>query len=209
MERKKLLMIAISIGSFLVGISGCVLLFLSSQVHSNVQDSYPTYTAFGEPDSQIVGRIESDNQRLEVTRNDGFTTIQIPEPFTAGVPLGSDLDTIVPSVQSTAQSNQPTTTVQPPSQSNQPTTIEYLYWVQVGSFSTQARAELVRANLKNVVSSEPTIEKIDINGTPYFRVRLGPYTNKGDADHWCETVRSIADFKGSLVWQVPRVASNK
>jgi DedD protein len=75
-----------------------------------------------------------------------------------------------------------------------------VFWVQAGSFSTRVRADGVRETLaaKGINS---VIENRDVNGQAYYRVRVGPYTSKNEADYWLSLIKSINGFEESQVWQ--------
>jgi DedD protein len=75
-----------------------------------------------------------------------------------------------------------------------------VFWVQTGSFSTKVRADGVRETLaaKGINS---VIENRDLNGQAYYRVRVGPYTSKNEADYWLSLIKSINGFEESQVWQ--------
>jgi DedD protein len=73
------------------------------------------------------------------------------------------------------------------------------YWVQTGSFSTQIRAE----GAKEMLSSKgivPIIENRDVDGKTFFRVRVGPYTSRNEADYWLSLIKSINGFEDSQIW---------
>jgi DedD protein len=74
------------------------------------------------------------------------------------------------------------------------------YWVQAGSFSTLSRAEGVKSTLLDKGFTS-IIENRTIDGTMYYRVRIGPYTSKNEADYWLALVQTINGFEQSQVWQ--------
>ena len=76
------------------------------------------------------------------------------------------------------------------------------FWVQTGSFSTIARAELVKENLstRGITS---LIENRDIDGRTFYRVRVGPYTSYNEASYWLSLIQSIDGFQDSQIWQTP------
>jgi DedD protein len=76
------------------------------------------------------------------------------------------------------------------------------FWVQTGSFSTVARAETA----KNTLASKgitALIENRSVEGQDFFRVRVGPYASKNEADYWRELIKVINGFEESLVLQSP------
>jgi DedD protein len=74
--------------------------------------------------------------------------------------------------------------------------------VQTGSFSTIARAEAVKDTLsaKGIAS---LVENREVQGKAYFRVRVGPYVSKNEADYWLALIKSINGFEESLVFKTP------
>ncbi|GHT82554.1 hypothetical protein FACS1894137_01680 [Spirochaetia bacterium] len=76
------------------------------------------------------------------------------------------------------------------------------FWVQTGSFSTVARAEAAKDTLasKGITA---LIENRDVEGKTFFRVRVGPYTTKNEADYWRELIKAINGFEESQVWKSP------
>ena len=77
------------------------------------------------------------------------------------------------------------------------------YWIQTGAFSAMVRAEDAREVLANngLVS---IIENRVVNGSTFYRVRLGPYTSEREANHWLAIVKSIDGFGESQVRQTVR-----
>jgi cell division septation protein DedD len=93
-------------------------------------------------------------------------------------------------------STQTTASVQSPQTTTQPKISTY--WVQVGSYSTKSRADGVKESLaaKGMLS---IIQDTEVNGTLYFRVRIGPYTSQSEANYWLSLLKAIAEFKDSRV----------
>ena len=72
------------------------------------------------------------------------------------------------------------------------------YWVQTGAFSTIASAEGVKETLasRGITS---IIEDGNVNGRTLFRVRVGPYTSRNEANYWLALIKSIDGFEESQV----------
>ena len=70
------------------------------------------------------------------------------------------------------------------------------YWVQVSSYAATKNADEARAELdKNQIPCEMfTFTK---DGKLYYRVRVGPYTTKKEAEYWKQRIDSIDMFKGA------------
>jgi DedD protein len=74
------------------------------------------------------------------------------------------------------------------------------YWVQVGAFSTQIRAEDVKETLKTK-SLGAVIETHNVQGKDFYRVRVGPWTAQEEADYWLAVIKGIDGFEESQIWQ--------
>ena len=72
------------------------------------------------------------------------------------------------------------------------------FWIQAASFTSRSRAEdLQRSLVERGLSSIITVKEID--GTPYFRVRIGPYNAKNEADGWLTRIRQMAGCEEAYV----------
>ncbi|OQY36377.1 MAG: hypothetical protein B6229_10255 [Spirochaetaceae bacterium 4572_7] len=72
------------------------------------------------------------------------------------------------------------------------------YWIQVGSFSSSASASKSVEVLKSKGLSSRIVLKT-VNGKSVYRVRIGAYESKGEADKFCDEVKKIAEYSGSYV----------
>jgi len=80
-------------------------------------------------------------------------------------------------------------------------TIRNEYWIQAASLSSRTRAEDLQTRLKaSALSAIITIHEID--GTPWYRVRIGPYQNKTEADGWVSRIRSMPGCEEAYVSMV-------
>ena len=74
------------------------------------------------------------------------------------------------------------------------------YWIQAGSYSSKKNAEEAR----NALSAEKIASEIftftDANGTLFYRVRIGPYTTKSEAEYWQSRVAMIEKFSGTKTY---------
>ena len=74
------------------------------------------------------------------------------------------------------------------------------YWIQAGSYSSKKNAEEAR----NALSAEKIASEIftftDANGTLFYRVRIGPYTTKSEAEYWQSRVALIEKFSGTKTY---------
>ncbi len=75
------------------------------------------------------------------------------------------------------------------------------YWIQTGSFSGKLNAEKARDTLKARYLNAEIFTKA-VSGSTAYRVRVGPYAKKSEADYWLSVVREIAGFSDSYVSEV-------
>ena len=256
MEQKKLLLVAISVGVFLVIAIGAAVLVFGSGGSSSVMASTrvispgtpavqepqvnlypavvhtPAYAAPAEnPPDPVAGTAQGAAQQPQVNppvvnqgkdteaAGDSSVVINVTRPSTAAVP---DVPPVVKQVNqpvpkttapaSPAPASKPASssaqTAPAPKSSPAPAAqpapskpapkINDDFWVQTGSFSTITRAEGVKDTLaaKGITS---IIENRVLDSTTYYRVRVGPYTSKNEADYWLGLIRSINGFENSLV----------
>lgn len=72
------------------------------------------------------------------------------------------------------------------------------FWIQVGSFSTSSQAKKSVEALKEKGLSSRMVLK-NVNGKSVYRVRIGAYESKGEADKFCNEVKKIAGYEDSYV----------
>ncbi len=72
------------------------------------------------------------------------------------------------------------------------------YWIQVISSPSRDRVEQARVRLQEQ-NLGSRITSIDHNNTTFFRLRVGPYTNKAEAEKFLEWVRAVEGFEESYI----------
>lgn len=71
------------------------------------------------------------------------------------------------------------------------------YWVQTASFANKNGADAARSVLdENKIPADVFTYK-DGKGKVFYRVRIGPYVTKSEAEYWRTRVAQISDFKSS------------
>ena len=55
-------------------------------------------------------------------------------------------------------------------------------WIQAGAFTIRDNAENLRARLDRASVGNVRIETAEVNGTQFYKVRLGPVANTAEAD---------------------------
>ena len=71
------------------------------------------------------------------------------------------------------------------------------YWVQVAAYSSKKAAETARSALdENKIQSDIFTYK-DNKDKLFYRVRVGPYTTKSEAEYWKSRILKISEFEKS------------
>jgi DedD protein len=78
-----------------------------------------------------------------------------------------------------------------------------VYWIQAASFKSRSSAEATVAALgeKGVTSR---IQVSDQSGQAYFRVRVGPYTSRGEAEKFLGWIKGVKGLEQSYIAVVSR-----
>ncbi len=72
------------------------------------------------------------------------------------------------------------------------------YWIQVGSFTERNVAGGVKENLASRGIGS-TISTTQVEDTVYYRVRVGHFPNKEEAETFCRKLQGVSGFEGSYV----------
>ena len=75
------------------------------------------------------------------------------------------------------------------------------YWIQAGSYSSKSRAESSSKVLSDKGFSNLITIKT-VNGADYFRVRMGPYSSRGEAEKFLSWVKNIDTYGKSYISEV-------
>jgi cell division protein FtsN len=75
------------------------------------------------------------------------------------------------------------------------------YWIQTGSFSSAARADEVSRRLEEKGLAARTTTR-DLNGKTHFRVRVGPYASKAEAEKFLDWIQELKGFETSYISMV-------
>ena len=71
------------------------------------------------------------------------------------------------------------------------------YWVQVASYSNKKGAENARSILDENKIPSDIFTYTDTKNNLFYRVRIGPYTTKSEAEYWKARIEQIDFFKNS------------
>jgi cell division protein FtsN len=69
------------------------------------------------------------------------------------------------------------------------------YWIQAASFTSKKNADSVRVMLAENRMPGEVFTHTDTAGTVFYRVRVGPYPNKSEAEYWQGQLRSLKNFE--------------
>lgn len=72
------------------------------------------------------------------------------------------------------------------------------YWIQAGSFSSASRADEVGRVLEAQGLAAKTSTR-DLNGKTHFRVRVGPYASRAEAEKFLGWIRELKGFEESYI----------
>jgi DedD protein len=210
MEKKKLLIVAVSLGVVLVIlIGGAILLFRPGTGFNSEASNNPGNSRLTSGNSTGNESLEYQNppaappvQENHITNNDSSdlildgngdtsqTKINIPKPSTAAVP----------DVKPAAKPKETRPASAPEKSASAPKKAYKDYWVQAGSYSTRDRADGVKTSLSTKGISA-IVSNQEINGSTFYRVRIGPCTSQNEADYWLAMVKSIDGFQDSQIWE--------
>ena len=128
----------------------------------------------------------------------GNTVISVPKPAVAAVPNIAPAAKPVVAKPEAAPAKPQTAPAKSVPEAPKKTFQDY--WVQAGSFSTRERADGVK-NTLGAKGLTAIVTNQEINGSTYYRVRVGPYTSRNEADYWLAMVKSIDGFQESQIWE--------
>lgn len=75
------------------------------------------------------------------------------------------------------------------------------YWIQAGSYTSRTRADEVKQELSEKgIASVVTTKAVD--GADYYRVRIGPYGSKAEAEKFLGWIQGVSGFESSYISMV-------
>ena len=225
MEQKKILWILLSVTLFLfiISIAGVVWFYPGrvADVGTNKIDSNPV-KASADLDPVEWVRQGQDFPGLESPssnnpgKEDGFSIVygetdsgetsvdlsvsdKVVEPVTVSVPSVIEKPEQKPVVKQEAVKVETKTVA---AAAPAPRKINVLeYWIQAGSYSSKSRAE----SSSKVLSDKGFANLITIktvNSNDFFRVRMGPYSSRGEAEKFLAWVKKIDSYDKSYISEV-------
>jgi len=233
MEKKKLLLVAVSVGVFLVIVVSAAILVFSpppgvSATPTSTNNAGQNWFASGAAREPAKDKEDLDAKISSLTQQcqENYLNLYGDSGLVpaAGTTAETPKDTPkVITVQPPSASGVPDVQVKPPAQPKpaakpaapaKPAVAEKPkaapvaeakkthrdFWVQVGSFTSRERADGVK-NTLDTKGLSAIITNQDIEGITRYRVRVGPYTSRNEADYWLAMIKSIDGFNESQIWQ--------
>ena len=212
MEQQKLLWIIFAVATgFLVVVAAAFVLFVPP---AETPAAEPTTASVESEGFDVTDYLKNgeDSLALEDEGETGETSFVIgiedseadasaaaEQPKQSGAAAGETVIAAEKSAESaTTQAPAPAT----PAPRPQPKKVRVTeYWIQAGSFSQRSSAELARENLKSREFDSVIFTKT-VDGTEFFRVRIGPYRYRAEAEKFLEYVKNIDTFEQSQIYEV-------
>lgn len=152
------------------------------------------YVGTTEPKKESAAVAEKTEKATSVKQTETKVSTPVKTTTTKTTTTAKTSSTTTKTTSSTTASTKPATSTT----TEKPVT---RYWVQVASYTNKKTAENSRAILSDSKINSDIYTYQDENGKLYYRVRVGPYTTKSEAEYWMAKIAQISDFSkaGSYV----------
>lgn len=157
----------------------------------------PATTTFTTTGSQDGNTTSSTLSTTVTPSSPATTTVQITQnSYSTQQPSPVTVITPKPVVQQPKRTTAASETKQ--QSAKKPSTPQKNFWVQVGSFNKKSGADTTRQSLSaQGIQSEIFTYTAD-NGSTGFRVRVGPYQTRSEAEYWMKLVEEKTGTKGFI-----------
>jgi DedD protein len=78
-----------------------------------------------------------------------------------------------------------------------------VFWIQTASFRSRTGAEAMAADLGDK-GIPGRLQVSDVGGKPFYRVRVGPYTNRDEAEKFLSWIKGVDGLENSYISVVAR-----
>ena len=152
------------------------------------------YVGTTEPKKESAAVAEKSEKATSVKQTETKVSTPVKTTTTKTTTTAKTSSTTTKTTSNTTASTKPATSTT----TEKPVT---RYWVQVASYTNKKTAENSRAILSDSKINSDIYTYQDENGKLYYRVRVGPYTTKSEAEYWMAKIAQISDFSkaGSYV----------
>ena len=76
------------------------------------------------------------------------------------------------------------------------------YWIQAGSFLSRSKADDLNQKLAEH-GFQGQVQTRELNNVTHYRVRIGPYQNRSEANKFLEWLKVLDGMQGSYISEVP------
>ena len=172
----------------------------------NITPSSSNATAYNETSQQAAPApsVQQTVQPATVSAAPAETKQATTAPAASTAPAATTSNTTSskPAATSTSTTSSKTTTTQTSQSSASsvktvPVSQPDQFWVQVASFTGKKNAEDARAALAEQKIIGEVFTYQDSKGTIYYRLRVGPYKTKSEAEYWHKIIKEVEQFKGT------------
>ena len=155
--------------------------FLNKGDQRNTEASESERNRNWDPNSPLYGSTHSRNAPAAPPTEPGATTAA-PVIDPVAKPPAASADPLGDLAKAQVKASEAKAAAEAKAASTAPAAADgFSYFVQAGAFRTQADADAQRAKLA-MLGWEARISEREQNGRPVFRVRVGPFTKRGDAE---------------------------
>ena len=220
-EQKKLLLVAVSVGVFLLVTVTVAIIFISPGAQLQepaisstvpyipnpsqpvIHNTQETIINIGNQDAEIIDRDNGDSLTIHIPVPSAASVSVIPveeeirqntpaavRPAPAPAPAATTPVTTTPAA--TASTQQTTQSAAPPRTTTTRTITDY--WIQTNAYTAIIPAEDQKESLasKGLVS---IIDISEVSGRVMYRVWMGPYTSRAEADYWLAILKQVDGFR--------------
>lgn len=160
--------------------------------YGKAADSYVTVQAPVSVSSEYYNQ-EVESKAKYTTKNtyEPAPAEKVPAPKYTEPEVNAPVKTPAPSVKTTTVTSAGSKTTTVTTSAAKPVT---RFWVQVAAYSNKNTAENARSTLSEKKISSDIYTYQDAKDKLYYRVRVGPFTTKSEAEYWKAKIVEIKDF---------------
>ncbi len=155
-------------------------------------------TTTGETDGDAAGKAEDAAAAQNAGKSEGATADETSQKISTGKD-GVEIEIYQPKAGEQKVTAEPAAEKEPEEKTRSERLKEY--WIQAGSYTSMVRADEVKQELSEKGIASVVTTKT-VNSTDYYRVRIGPYGSKAEAEKFLSWIRSVQGFESSYVSMV-------
>ena len=172
------------------GSQGNAVQFDSANVTINTNTTNIELKTAATPSTNITATSRAGEEALARANGNVSVSVQSEKKVAAATPSSSNSQSQTTASASSAKPAQKKAVSEPA-----PAPLATKYWVQAASFTNKKSADNARTELdENKIPAEVFTYK-DKKDTLFYRVRVGPYTTKSEAEYWKSRIANLDFFK--------------